>query len=137
VLETAADPRLMPADECRAACNWKPVRGESIIAGRDVQPGEISALVRVGKEDKTPAGARDVAMIDIWYTCGVRRSELVVLDLADYEPATGELTIRRGKVDKARTVYSANGAQLALEVWLVTRGVESGPFFLPSTRAAG
>ncbi len=129
VLKTAADLELMSADECRSACNWKPVRGESVIAGRDLQPGEITALVRVCKEDKTPSGARDVAMIGILYTCGMRRSELVALDLADYEPATGKLTIRSGKGNKARTVYAANGAQLALEVWLLARGSEDGLLF--------
>jgi integrase len=55
------------------------------------------------------------------------------LDLADYGPQTGALTIRSGKGRKDRISYATNGAQLALEEWLTARGTAPGPLFLPIT----
>ena len=50
------------------------------------------------------AGARDAAMIGIWYACGIRRTELARLNLADFDPTLGKLTIQRSEGRKARTV---------------------------------
>jgi site-specific recombinase XerD len=63
------------------------------------------------------------------YACGLRRSELVHLDLADYTHETGELRIRVAKGGKQRIVYVQNGALDALEAWLDVRGREPGPLF--------
>jgi integrase/recombinase XerD len=81
--------------------------------GRDLSEAEVKALVKVCKADKTPAGARDAAMLGIWYTCGIRRSELVRLDLADFDRINGKLTIRGSQSRKARTVYIPKGARPA------------------------
>ena len=54
--------------------------------------GELAAMM-LACADQTPAGVRDAAIIGILYTCGLRRSELVNLDLADYDPDAGTVTI--------------------------------------------
>jgi integrase len=131
VLNTAANLGLMSADDCRAACQIKAVKGQSNPAGRDLGTGEILALAMACKKDLTPAGARDAALIGVLYSCGLRRAEVVGLDLADYDPDAGKIAVRRGKGNKERGVYVSNGAQKALDQWIAVRGSAPGPLFLP------
>lgn len=105
------------------------IRGETLPAGREVQSGEIDALVRACKGDESIAGARDVALIAVLYAGGLRRAELVALDLTDFDGSIGKLTIRSGKGRKARTVYVTGGALAALTGWVEMRGSEVGPLF--------
>ena len=60
------------------------------------------------------------------YVAGLRRSEAVALDLADYDQESGMLTVRHGKGNKARTVYLQNGARAAMADWLESRGLDAG-----------
>jgi integrase len=60
---------------------------------------------------------------------GLRRAEVVELDLADYDSGSDALTVR-GKGRKERVVYATNGAKEALVAWLDERGEEEGPFFV-------
>src|SRR5687768_13371733 len=55
----------------------------------------------------------------------------VSLDLQDYQPETGALTIRGGKGRKDRIVYASNGSADALADWISLRGSESGALFFP------
>ena len=50
-------------------------------------------------------------MLSLLYGCGLRRSEAVALQLADYKD--GEVKVRTGKGRKERIVYSANGGRAA------------------------
>ncbi len=97
-------------------------------AGRSLSSGELFALMNAC--DNTPLGVRDAAIIAILYTCGLRRGELVNLDIEDYNPETGELKILKAKGNKQRTAYVTNGAKAALEDWLSIRDTGDGPLFL-------
>jgi site-specific recombinase XerD len=135
VLNAAYDLGQMDAAEYQRAVRVKSVKGETLPAGRDLAMGEILALVNACKADPSPAGARDVALLGVLYATGLRRSEVVALDLADYDTTSGRLTIRSGKGQKARTVYLSNGAKIALDVWLVERGSEIGLLFCVINKA--
>lgn len=135
VLNKACDLGYMTDEECRRACKLKPVKGESPLAGREVAIDEVKLLVQACKADKSPAGARDAAIIGIMWACGLRRAELAALDVADYTPGNGRLEVRSGKGRKARTVYVKNGAKTALDAWLVTRGTSAGALFNPINKA--
>jgi integrase/recombinase XerD len=100
-------------------------------AGRDIKGGEIAALMDACTNDPTPIGARDAALIAVLYSCGVRRAELVNLDLADYDPDSGKLCVRHGKGNKQREVFIDNGGKEALDDWLATRGRLPGPLLVP------
>ena len=47
------------------------------------------------------------------------------------DPESGQVTVRSGKGRKDRTAYVTNGAQDALDDWLVLRGDSPGPLFWP------
>jgi integrase len=77
---------------------------------------------------------RDAAIIGLLYTCGLRRAELVALDVDDVDTETGRLLVRAGKGRKQRTVYAQGGALRALLDWIAQRAIripENGPLFVP------
>jgi integrase len=93
----AADNGLLDPSTSAAIRRVKGIKAETVPAGREVTPGELAGLMRVCSDDPTPAGARDAAILGVLYVGGLRRSELAALDLADFDPGTGALTVRNGK----------------------------------------
>jgi integrase len=109
------------------------IKGERVRPGRSIKDGEFSALMKSCMDDESPAGARDAAIIALAALTGMRRAEIVALDLDDFQKETEgeEGTIKiRGKGNHERIGYVYNGAALALADWLALRGSESGPLFL-------
>lgn len=124
----------MTAEDYQRAVEVQGVKVNTLPAGRDLKQGEILALANVCIVDQTPAGARDAAIIGLLYGTGLRRSELVHLDLEHFESDTGKLIVKSGKGRKDRTVYAAEGTLAALLDWLAVRGDEPGALFLPINR---
>ena len=106
------------------------VKSEQLAAGRHVEAGEIRRLFEECGHD--PVGARDAAMLGLLYGCGLRRSEAVALELADYDD--GAVKVRAGKGRKERFVYAANGARAAVEAWIAVRGSWDGALLAPVTK---
>jgi integrase/recombinase XerD len=112
------------------AIDLDPVTGETLPAGRELSTGEILALMTVCQKDKnTHAGTRDAAIIGIMYAAGLRRDEVIKLDVEDYEPETGKLIVK-GKRSKQRSAYILNGAGQAVNDWLQIRTTQPGPLFI-------
>src|SRR6478735_5069851 len=121
---------LLPAEEYERIRDVKLARGTRLPAGRAATGGELAALVRACAIDRSPAGARDAAMLAVLYTGGVRRSELAGLGLADWSADPPTLRVR-GKGDKERLVPLAGGAAAAMRAWLRGRGDRPCGLFLP------
>jgi integrase len=130
VLKEAWRLGLMSAEDYQRAADVQVVRNETLPKGRALTTGELSALLAACEGDAGPAGARDAAMLALLYGGGLRRSEIVALDLADYDRESGSLVIRRAKGNKDRTAYATNGTADALADWLAVRGSEAGPLFV-------
>lgn len=120
----------MTAEDYHRAAAIKSMRSQTLPAGRELTSGEIHALMTACMNDHGPAGARDAALFALLYGGGLRRAEVVALDLDDYNPENGELRVK-GKGRKERTAWLTNGAADALADWLAVRGDEPGPLFLP------
>jgi integrase len=123
----------MTAEEYHRAADVGNVKGSTLPAGRDVSSGEIAALITTCENDPGPAGPRDAAIIALMAAGGLRRAEVVALDLGDYDPETGKL-ILRGKRRKERTVYATNGTERAIRDWLALRGDQDGALFCPVSK---
>lgn len=131
VLKEAWRLGLMPADDYHRAVDLRGVSSHTLPRGRALSAGEVRALFVACAADRSPAGARDAAMLALLYGAGMRRQEVVRLDLDDVEVATGAVTIRAGKGRKDRIAYTSNGSLAALQAWLAVRGSEPRPLFVP------
>lgn len=118
------------AEEYRRAADLGSIRGETVPAGRELPSGQLDALMETCQRDPSPAGPRDAAIIGLMYSAGLRRAEVVALDLADYRAESKQLVVR-GKGRKERIVHLIDGAEAALLDWLEARGTSSGPLFWP------
>jgi len=134
VLEACFDLGLMSAEDHRRAAKVRRVPNHRLPAGRGLSAEELQALF-AACADGRPGGTRDAALLATLYGCGLRRSEAVSLDLADVDPATGQVRVRRGKGDRDRVVWATGGTLAALSAWLEVRGGEPGPLFVPVDKA--
>ena len=83
---------------------------------------DVDALVGLLEaEPEDPHEVRDVAMWELFYSSGLRLSELVGLDLQDLDLREGSLLVREGKGGKTRHLPIGRYAQEALETWLSVR----------------
>jgi len=78
---------------------------------------QVAALLAVPNVTD-PLGVRDRAMLELFYSCGLRRAELCRLELTDLHPERRTLTIRRGKGNKDRVVPVGARAVAWLERYL-------------------
>lgn len=137
VLKAAWRLEQIPTEDYQRAIDFKPLRGETLPAGRCISAGELRTLFQSCAQDINKDGTRravairDAAILAVLYGVGLRRSEVVALDLAHYNAESGELTIRRSKGGKDRLSYAGRGTREALSAWLDLRGQEAGPLFLP------
>jgi integrase/recombinase XerC len=76
---------------------------------------EMSQLLEV-PDAATPLGARDRAILELFYASGIRLSELVALDLEDVD-LSGRMVRVMGKGRKERIVPFNPSAQKALRDW--------------------
>jgi integrase/recombinase XerC len=81
---------------------------------------EILSLLGVNFPDD-PAGLRDRAMIELFYSAGIRLSELTGLDIEDIEFTRGLIKVR-GKGRKERIVPVGKAALEAIHAYLKRRG---------------
>lgn len=130
VIRKAWDLGYITAEQKERACAVETVRGETVPAGRDLTPGEITALFDVCAQDASPAGTRDAAIIGV-FNNNPRRAEVAALELRDYDGESGRVHIRKGKGRKERYIYLDAGAMAAMAAWLTVRGEHEGALFHP------
>ena len=126
---------LIDGDTERRVADVAGIRGSRLPAGRALEPKELQRLFRVCLRDPGPSGLRDRALLAVGCGGGLRRAELVSLDIADLDAEAGSLRVV-GKGDKERTVFLALGVLEALTDWLELRGHEPGPLFTATTKGA-
>jgi integrase/recombinase XerD len=135
VLKECARLGLMTYEQEARARDVKPIPGRRLPAGQMLSSDELTRLFFICGTDPCPAGARDAALPAVLALCGPRRSELISLDLADYDATAGTLRVRSGKGNKDRLLVGNPQMGQALAEWLEGRGPRPGPLFLPLTKA--
>ncbi|WP_051252651.1 tyrosine-type recombinase/integrase [Ferrimonas kyonanensis] len=110
------------------------LRGSRVNKGREVTKSEIQSLLRQCRHDCGPKGCRDLALLSLLFGTGVRRAELVGIDLAHLD--RHQATIRViGKGNKERLLYLNQPTLTALTEYIDTlRGEDQGPLFQPITK---
>ena len=94
---------------------------------------KLQAVMKAAKKqgDKVKA-ARDVALLRLMFDCGLRRAEIVSLDVADVDLAGGVVLIRgKGRLEKETRPLSPAGVE-AVRKYLAKRGnpAQAAPLFL-------
>ena len=89
-----------------------------------LSPDEASQLLSGDVE--TPADARDLAMLELLYSSGLRRAELVSLDMGDVRTADALVRVT-GKGSRTREVPVGRRALQALDAWLKARPLLAKP----------
>lgn len=118
---------LMSHEEFRRATDLAAVRGDNTAAGRVLTVEELVSLFQACAQDESAMGIRDSAILATLYSTGLRRSELLALNVADYKD--GVLKVR-GKGNKIRLAYVVGEARKMLEGWLEHRTGATEPVFV-------
>lgn len=87
---------------------------------------DVRAMVESCKADKM--ALRDKAIILTLVDTGLRASELLSLNVQDYDKDDGTILVRHGKGDKTRTVFAGKTTRRALTAYMKSRGGLK-PFF--------
>lgn len=130
VLKQAWRLGLMESDAYHRAAAVENVRASNLLSGRALESEEISRLFETCAADETPRGTRDAAILAVLYGCGLRRGELVRLEVASVDFEDGSILVE-GKRRKQRTVYLTESGAVHLRRWLEIRGEVPGPLFNP------
>lgn len=105
-----------------------------LTVGRHISVREIAALVRVCEGENDPAGIRDIAILGLLYVCGLRRAELVKLNVGDFNQRANTIKCC-GRSENERTCWPDSGTKEALLDWLATRSThplsDETPLFTP------
>ncbi|MBD2066260.1 tyrosine-type recombinase/integrase [Leptolyngbya sp. FACHB-671] len=131
VLKEATRLKLMNSDSYTTAIDLPKIKDTRKLRGRALTSVEIASLMKVCIHDPSLQGIRDAALIAILRGAGLRRAEVVKLELRDFNPKTGALEVRQGKGGKDRTAYLPEGALSRLDNWLSHRGGKPGPLLCP------
>ena len=74
---------------------------------------------------------RDLAMFELFYSSGLRLSELSALNLTDLDLPDNSLIVRSGKGGKSRVLPVGSKAVTAIENWLQQRSKNTPPLNPP------
>ena len=100
--------------------------------GNWLTKGQANALLDA-PDPRTLAGKRDRAMLALLLGCGLRRGELLRLDVEDLAQREGRWVIADmlGKGGRVRTVTVPPGVKARIDAWLTASGIAMGRIFRP------
>jgi site-specific recombinase XerC len=98
VLKAAWQLRQIETEDYQRALDFKGMKtGDLAPAGRSVAIEEVRKLLQAATNQEAPRNLRDQALFITMFAGGLRRQEVSALDTRQYDPATGEIRIQRGK----------------------------------------
>ena len=102
-------------------------QGQAPGRGRHLSEEEVVQLFAAVQASSN--GRRLAAILAVFLGTGLRRAELVALDVDDICTATGSVDVRRGKGGKPRRVWMSESALGYVRRWLAVRGRGAGYLF--------
>jgi len=124
---------LDPDTRDRLLYTLKNARAGRLQAGRVMPQDEVVGLFAAIAQDLGPAGARDAAILALMVGAGLRRGEVVGLDLAHVDEPGATVRVL-GKGNRERRVPLVPDVVAHVESWVACRGRRRGPLFLPVRR---
>ena len=88
-------------------------------------------------DPQTLTGMRDRAILAVLLGCGLRRAELLRIDVEDLEQREGRWVLpdMAGKGSRIRTVTVPAGVKARIDAWLSAAGITTGRIFRPVSKA--
>lgn len=117
---------LLTGDDFQRLDDVPNVRGERVHPGRALTLDEQKKLLAAAAACPGLLGLRNAALVGAGLGCGLRRSELIKLTLADYEEET---LVVMGKGNKQARVPVPPSLRQLLQGWRARRGDRPGPLF--------
>lgn len=113
----------------------KPDRGLPVVLSISQMDDLLAVPLRIGTDAKSPPWLpqRDAAILELFYSCGLRISELIALDVRDLDFIGGTVKVF-GKGSKERIVPVGEPALAAIQRYRQEAAVTSGPLFLSKRR---
>jgi site-specific recombinase XerD len=135
----------LPTEDERVRATVRGIRRTTSTAAAKKAPVTADKLLAmVAPPGRTLAALRDRALLLLGFAGAFRRSELVALDVADFEETSEglKITIRQSKTDQdgaGATIAVVRGSVAcpakALKAWLAATGILDGPIFRPINKA--
>ena len=95
----------------------------------------VAQMVELLEQEKTLKSLRDLAILRLLYDLGLRRAEVVSIDIEDVNLESGEIWVK-GKGRSAKEHFGLPGPTLkAIVEWLEAKGNSTGPLFTNVDRA--
>jgi len=124
VLEQAWLLGYMQADEYQRMINaLGNITERKLPAGRHISDEEFLALLATCDDNKAQ-DIRDRAILSVLFVTGMRRSELIGLNIGDFDTEVFSLHIRNTKTKEDRLVYIGGKALAHLQYWVTLRGYD-------------
>jgi integrase len=126
------EPIKMSADAWTRIAMVKGLPRDKQKHGRQLTFPELDALIKSCGSDLR--GKRDRALFVAMYGAGLRRAEVVGLDLDHYNPETGTLVITEAKGGAVQEAQIGARSKIFLSSWVQVRAPSTAdvrPFFLP------
>jgi len=122
ILRQAWRDGMISAERLERLRDLPPIRGSDPPRGRMLKPSEIKALFEAC--ENTRSGKRDRVILALLFGCGLRRSEVVSLELGDV--TVDGLVVRRSKGGKSRMVPMPPAVRGEIDAWVSLRGPAPG-----------
>lgn len=121
---------LIEGESYLRAVEVEPAREVSSPPGRLLSAVEVEAVFAACLADSSASGARDAALFAAVYTTGLRRGQVAALEVSDYDREANSL-----RIGQSEAVPLGERATGLLARWLLTRGDDEGPLFMPITKS--
>ena len=129
VARVALEKKQMNIEDYRLIQSIKSAKGSRTVKGKALKPKEKMSVIKTCKQDNRAIGIRDTAIILLLLNTGIRRSELVAINIEDVDFDDRHILIH-GKGNKERRVWLNEDTFISLKTWIDTvRGDYSGPLF--------
>lgn len=116
---------LMSGDDYQRLSMIEPIKGSREPPGRMLRLDELEHIGRACDLENA-RGARNAVVVALTYGCGLRRAEVVGIDLRHLDVRNWTLRVV-GKGNKEREIPIATGRRQAFIAWLGFRGRQAGP----------
>lgn len=102
---------------------------DNSLPNDEITKMELETLINGLNSDKN-IDIRDRAMISLLFITGLRRSEIIRLNLSDLDTESGQVTVYESKGHKSRDLFIPEPFLSYLNEWLHVRGDMPGKIFL-------